>query len=179
MSPSLPTYTHPQTPRNIGAIPKTGKGKDFQLFPPNQDPPNRQTIPHKLDKYVSNQVENQSQVINLSSKALSGAELEVLSLDLSFCPTASIDSFEIVKDLDLFARHLTYKYMFDDERKKKKQEILEHEQWKGFTVRDFMALKDLMDHLDENDGSLGGSAEEGPPTCTGVSPQATPPQGDS
>lgn len=65
--------------------------------------------------------------------------------------------------------------MFDEERKKKKHESLEREQWKGFTVRDFMALKDLMNLLDENEDHLGGSAEEGPPTCSGVSPRAVPP----
>lgn len=66
--------------------------------------------------------------------------------------------------------------MFDEERKKKKQEILECEHGKGFTVRDLMALKDLMDLLDENEDHLGGSAEEGPPACPGVSPRAVPPK---
>lgn len=51
--------------------------------------------------------------------------------------------------------------MYDEERKRKKQENIEHEQWKGFTVRYFMALKDLMYLLNENDASEGGSAERG------------------
>lgn len=60
--------------------------------------------------------------------------------------------------------------------KRKKQEIIEREQWKGFTVRDFMALKDLMDILDENDAAIGGSAEGGLPDIQpGVSPHAQSP----
>lgn len=41
-----------------------------------------------------------------------------------------------------------------------------------------MALKDLMDLLDENEDHLGGSAEEGPLACPGVSSSSSPPQGD-
>lgn len=41
--------------------------------------------------------------------------------------------------------------MYDEERKKKKQEKIDKEQWKGYTVRGFMALKDLMNLLDENE----------------------------
>lgn len=33
MSPSSSTYMHPNTPWNLGTIPKTGKDKDFKLFP--------------------------------------------------------------------------------------------------------------------------------------------------
>lgn len=69
----------------------------------------------------------------------------------------------MVKDINIFERRLTYKYMYDKERKKIKQEMIEREQWKGFTVRDFMALKDLIDLLDENEAAMGGSVEGGPP----------------
>lgn len=52
MSPLPSTHMHPNTPRNLGTIPKTCKDKDFQLFPPSQDPPNRQGISHNLDRYA-------------------------------------------------------------------------------------------------------------------------------
>lgn len=105
---------------------------------------------------VQKQIGNdQLKIINLSSKVLSPFEIEVLGLGLSFCPTSRADPFEAVKDLNLFARRLTYKYIYDKEKKKKKQELIEHEQWKGFTVREFMDLKDLMDLLDENNTVMG------------------------
>lgn len=70
--------------------------------------------------------------------------------------------------------------MYDKDRTKKKQEMIEREQWKGFSVRDFMALKDLMDLLDENDTAIGGSAEGGPRvSSTGGLPSGTVPNRQS
>lgn len=51
----------------------------------------------------------QLQIINLSTEILSQADTQVLPLGLSF---------ELVKDMSLFARRLTYKYMYDKEKKK-------------------------------------------------------------
>lgn len=77
-------------------------------------------------------------------------ELEVLRLGLSFCPSQHIDKFTLVKDLHIFARNLTYKYIFDTDRGKgvKREEDL----YKGFKVQDFRALKMLIQLLDENEG---------------------------
>lgn len=89
MSPSSSTYMHPNTPRNLGTIPKTGKDTDFKLFPPTQQingPPQSGQV------CIQNHIENQLQVINLSTKVLSQIELEVLGLGLSFCQAAHTDS---------------------------------------------------------------------------------------
>lgn len=86
----------------------------------------------RIQKQVGN---DQLQIINLSSKILSPSEAEVLTLGLSFFPASWADKFEVVKDVNLFARRLTYKYMYDKKRRKEKQELMEREQWKGFTVR--------------------------------------------
>lgn len=90
-------------------------------------------------------------VINLSSYNLSPSEIEVLRLGLSFCPSQQIDKFTLAKDLHLFARNLTYKYVFDNERGR----VMGREEdfYKGFTVQDFRALKILIQLLDENESS--------------------------
>lgn len=52
-------------------------------------------------------------VINLSSHSLSLEETQVLSLGLSFYPTAEIDRVTVIKDLNLFARKILLCSMFD------------------------------------------------------------------
>lgn len=56
-----------------------------------------------------------------------------------------------MKELHLFARNLTYKYIFDTERGK--ITAREEDLYKGFKVQDFRALKTLSQLLDENEGS--------------------------
>lgn len=51
-------------------------------------------------------------IINLSSHILTEAEEQVLSLGLSFCPNRSLDNFETVKDIFLFARKLLLKSLY-------------------------------------------------------------------
>lgn len=105
---------------------------------------------------------------------LSSSETKILALGFSFCPASQADNFEVVKDVNLFARRLTYiNTCMTRKGERKKQELIERGQWKGFTVQDFMALKDLVDLLDENETAMGGSAEGGPPeSLSEVSPQA-------
>lgn len=76
--------------------------------------------------------------------------MEVLRLGPSFCSLQKIDIFELIKDLYLFARNLTYKYIFDKDRGRK--ETGGEEMYKGFKVQDFCTLKTLIQLLDENDG---------------------------
>lgn len=65
-------------------------------------------------------------------------------------------------------------------RKRKTQENIDQDQWKSFTVRDFMALKDLMDLLDENESTAGDSGEAVPPDSNlGVLPAPRAPEVDS
>ncbi|XP_056391002.1 uncharacterized protein LOC130284574 [Hyla sarda] len=51
-------------------------------------------------------------VINLSDITLTNTQCEVLSLGLSFSPSCSINTFDTIKDLHLFARKLIFKKMF-------------------------------------------------------------------
>lgn len=55
---------------------------------------------------------NDQNVINLSSYNLSEDEIKVLSLGLNFCTEQHIDTFEVVKDLNLFSRNLLLKVMY-------------------------------------------------------------------
>lgn len=48
------------------------------------------------------------EIIDLSSYSLSQAEKEVLQLGISFCPSSTLNTFDIINDLYLFARKLTY-----------------------------------------------------------------------
>lgn len=57
-------------------------------------------------------------IINLSSHSLNTEEKELLSLGLSFCPSASLDKFSIVKDIFLFARQIFYKIIYQNKTKK-------------------------------------------------------------
>lgn len=49
LSPQISMQAHVQTPGNTGTISKIMKGKDFHLFPPVQDQPNKRLAPHSLD----------------------------------------------------------------------------------------------------------------------------------
>lgn len=89
-------------------------------------------------------------VINLTPYPLSEDELTVLKLGLSFCPNANLDKYEVIKDLYLFARKLTYKHIFDPDKNRPMAEKDLSEQIKKITMKDFRALKDLMILLDEN-----------------------------
>ncbi|KAM4016291.1 uncharacterized protein ACNLHF_002679 isoform 2-T3 [Anomaloglossus baeobatrachus] len=51
-------------------------------------------------------------VINLTDKILTGAQLEVLQLGLSFSPVANFDLFTGIKDIQLFGRKLLLKKYF-------------------------------------------------------------------
>lgn len=62
------------------------------------------------DRSVCNQ--NPLNIINLSSHVLTNEEKNLLSLGLSFCPSAALDKLSIVKDIFLFARRLFYKTIF-------------------------------------------------------------------
>lgn len=85
-------------------------------------------------------------IINLSSHTLTEAEKEVLSLGLSFCPSRSLDNFEVVKDIFLFARKLLFKSMYT--KTKKSEEIIAP----NLKTADFKALRDLNLLLQENEG---------------------------
>lgn len=58
---------------------------------------------------------NDLKVINLSSYDMSLEEVEVLSLGLSFCVEQHFDTFEVIKDVTIFARNILLKTMYSKE----------------------------------------------------------------
>lgn len=84
------------------------------------------------------------EIIDLSSYPLSQTKRELLQLYLSFCPNSISTKFDIIKDLHLFSRKLTYKYMFDSERQNKQTDISHQKTWKNVTVSEFRALRDMV-----------------------------------
>lgn len=72
---------------------------------------------------------------------LSSEETSVLSKGLSLCPEADIDKFKSIKDLQLFARKLLLKSMYN------KDTISTEEK-----VKNEKALDELIDLLDEQEG---------------------------
>ncbi|KAM4034769.1 LOW QUALITY PROTEIN: uncharacterized protein ACNLHF_021459 [Anomaloglossus baeobatrachus] len=83
---------------------------------------------HFLEQRVFSEEQNKSrgisesrgsnQVVNLSSRTLSTADLSVLSKGLSFVPTTDYNDFESIKDLNLFIRKLKWKKYFIRDNKR-------------------------------------------------------------
>ncbi|KAM4043956.1 uncharacterized protein ACNLHF_014260 isoform 1-T2 [Anomaloglossus baeobatrachus] len=69
---------------------------------------NRQFVPLGKNKKQGNKL----QVINLSERTLSGAQIEVLSRGLTFAPSNSFHLVTALKDVNLFARKLILKKLF-------------------------------------------------------------------
>lgn len=65
----------------------------------------------------------------------------------------AIDKYEALKDLYLFSRNLTYKFLFDSDRCRSIQDKQISEQVKNYTMEEFRVLRDLIILLDENDHS--------------------------
>lgn len=65
-----------------------------------------EAYPTKTQHLVSSHLEapDTLSVINFSDQQLSHAEQLLLSKGLSFCPTADTDTFELIKDVHIFAR---------------------------------------------------------------------------
>lgn len=66
-------------------------------------------------------------IINLSSYRLSDEERILLSKGLSFCPNSNLDTLEVIKDLNLFARKLLLKSMYSKNRVKSETPDAQHE----------------------------------------------------
>lgn len=92
-------------------------------------------------------------VVNLSSYPLSDAEIQILEKGLSFWPDHNIDVFENIKDLNLFARKL---YLHVVLNRSSDKSIHFVELFKGYTVQEFLALKDMIIMMQEREeiGSL-------------------------
>lgn len=50
-------------------------------------------------------------IVTLTPYQFSDCELEVLRFLLSFCPSTNLDKYELIKDIYMFTRGLTYRYM--------------------------------------------------------------------
>lgn len=95
----------------------------------------------------------------MSSYTLSQKEVTVLRRGLSFCPDQNLDTFDCVKDYNLFARKFVLKVLMEKKRFEKPNYA---ELCKGYTVEDFKALKDLIllmqgsEEIGELDSSILG-----------------------
>ena len=100
----------------------------------------------------------------------SEVESSVLQLGLGFCPLDPLKIMYTIKDIYLFARNLTYKFIFDQDRTRVGLERELSERTKQFTVAEFRALRDLMllydesnpEHI-ESSSSSNSSLSEAPP----------------
>lgn len=63
---------------------------------------------------------------------------------MGFYPSEPINIYETIKDLYLFARNLTYRFIFDKDRQSLNLEKELAEKTKHFTMNEFKALRDLM-----------------------------------
>lgn len=90
---------------------------------------------------------NEREVVNLSSYNLSLDEVEVLRKGLSFCPDQELNIFDAVKDIHLFARKLVLKVLME---KSHSEKLNYNELFKGYTVADFKALKEIILLMQEN-----------------------------
>lgn len=90
------------------------------------------------------------EVINLTPYYFEKETLDVLKFGLSFCPSTNIDKYETIKDVYLFSRNLTYKFLFDKQVLQSKQDKAITEQVKHFSMEDFRVLRDLILLLEEN-----------------------------
>lgn len=98
--------------------------------------------------------------VNLSSHILTKDEITVLGLGLNFCPTPSFDKFKAAKDIILFARKLTLHTVYDKTPTPQAQKAKDMELWKEFTIRDFKALKDLMQLWEEGNTDESTTSNE-------------------
>lgn len=59
---------------------------------------------------------SQLNIINLSSHLLTTDKISVLSKGFTFCPNNKLDTFEVIKDLHVYARKLLLKSKFEKEK---------------------------------------------------------------
>ncbi|CAJ0944873.1 unnamed protein product [Ranitomeya imitator] len=115
----------------------------------------------RKDKYMDSPSTSKLQVINLSDVVLTEPQIEVLSLGLSFSPTASFDLFSVMKDLNLFARKLVLKKLheksnFGEEWTEQELETiniledLSNEQDTSGTEQDLLAFLDILNDNEIN-----------------------------
>lgn len=100
--------------------------------------------PKNLEKtpFNDHQMDDNMDIINLSNHVLSNKERRLLSKGLSFCPDSNLDSFEAIKDVNLFARKVLLKSLYSKE--KKKDNIVQHDK----DLDDLLSLLDEQDSLD-------------------------------
>ncbi|XP_077137152.1 uncharacterized protein LOC143796543 [Ranitomeya variabilis] len=97
----------------------------------------------KKEKRTANPSTSKLQVINLSDIELTRTQIEVLSLGLSFSPTASFDLFSVMKDLNLFARKLVLKKLHEKSNS--------GEDWTEQELESIAILEDLSNEQDSSE----------------------------
>lgn len=101
--------------------------------------------------YKSCPIDVGSNIIYLTPHNFSQDDLELLHYGLSFCPTSQVDKYDTIKDLYLFSRKLTYKFLYDQDRICCKQDGELAESIKHFTMAEFRSFRDLILLLEENE----------------------------
>lgn len=84
-------------------------------------------------------------VVNLTKDPISEPQRKLLEKGLNFVPNSPLDKFTVVKDLNLFARKLTLKLMYD----KPDLPIPGLADWNDLSAQEYRSIKNLMDLLDE------------------------------
>lgn len=88
-------------------------------------------------------------MINLSSVSLTPDQISVLELGLFFCPTQKVDQFKLIKDLNLFARKLLLRILFDKSKSSTNLQSIPAPPSQTMSLKDIRALEDLMELWDE------------------------------
>lgn len=83
-------------------------------------------------------------IVNLSKYPLTEVETDIISRGLSFCPNEDIGKFEAIKDIQLFAREIILKQLYDNNRKEGTQ----------LKPQEIKAIDYLISLLEDNDPHL-------------------------
>lgn len=124
-----------------GKISQTNAPRDDRSFKLNNNNESQWIEDEVSTVCTSDSTVSDLNVINLSSYKLSLVETQVLARGLSFCPNQNLDKFEVIKDLQLFARKLILKQLYSQDIPVKPD----------FELQELRALETLIDLLEESD----------------------------
>lgn len=106
----------------------------MQIYTPYKHPTGKRRAAEEHDRATDGKT---LQIINLSTRTLTKAQLSVLGRGFSFSPAWKFDSFTVIKDVYLFARKLAFKKIFHDKNQDPRLSIPEEQ-------KALMALQKLL-----------------------------------
>lgn len=92
-------------------------------------------------------------------------QIQVVGLGLTFCPDQEVNAFE-VKDVNLFARKIMFKIIFDKDIRGPLSGVTSDKLWKNKTINKVKVLMELWEESNPSDELL-----EKPPLNSSSSPQ--------